>query len=571
MKKPRRPKPKHKHAAPQPQSRGGTRPSRAATPPVVGWDWDQVLARSAKARPQLGGAQALAISYSRDERSSLALLLLPFVLLAFAMGLTQTMKTLHQTAPSAQAPDVAAAPRTPSPADRVAAAIRATPRTEALLPPAPRPLTGTADNVSAARPAIAQPAETKPVTMDLPAMAASRAAAVPAPAMRELPRPAAGVAASAPLPQPVARPAETLPAGPASLLAAASVSAEPVQPVATAPAAPVAAAPAASLPLPGEAVAQSRTRLASLAPVTPYPEIAAIEAPDSSEPLPPRSICEAPAGLVRQSRPAIPLPEQVAADRSTFGGRLAAAAETQIGDLVVYTDRYRRIAYPMGDVSPQFGVCTDVVVRAYRSLGLDLQALVQQTRSGSGDASIDHRRVETLRRFFSTHGVSLRPTDFAEDYRPGDIVTYYRPQNRHSKTHIAIVSEKTGPSGRPMIIHNRGWGPQIEDGLFVDQITGHYRFSGLSGGAAVRTAARTGAGLEVPAIPAPAPAAGAPASAKAPSLGHLRAKPNPACTAGAAGDARSCPVRPAPVRQAPVRPAMASAQRAAGAAAGSAR
>ena len=66
-------------------------------------------------------------------------------------------------------------------------------------------------------------------------------------------------------------------------------------------------------------------------------------------------------------------------------------------------------------------------------------------------------------------------TDFAEDYQPGDVVTYHRPQNQHSRSHIAIVSDRLGPSGRPMIVHNRGWGPQLEDGLFVDEITGHYR------------------------------------------------------------------------------------------------
>jgi uncharacterized protein YijF (DUF1287 family) len=537
------------------------RPSRAATPAVVGWDWDRALARTAEARPRHGGAQALAISYSRDERSSLALLLLPFVLLAFAMGITQTMKTLHQTAPTAHPPEVAAPVRPPSAAEKVAAAIRATPRTEALLPPAPRPLTGAAENVPTARPATAPPAESKPVSADLPALASSRSTALPAPATRELPAPSAAVTAAAPLPQPIDRPEETAPLAAAPPLAAASLLPDPAQPVGTSATAPVASAAAASPPLPGEDLAQSSMRLAALAPMTPYPEIAAIEAPETAEPLPRRSICEAPAGLARQSRPAIPLPEQVAADRSTFGARLAAAAETQTGDLVVYTDRYRRIAYPMGDVSPQFGVCTDVVVRAYRTLGLDLQALVQQTRSGSGDASIDHRRVETLRRFFSTHGVSLRPTDYAEDYKPGDIVTYYRPQNRHSKTHIAMVSEKTGPSGRPMIVHNRGWGPQIEDGLFVDQITGHYRFSGLSGATSVRTASGSQADVKMAAIPAPKPAAGAPTAAKAPALGHQRGKANPACVAGAAGAARSCPVRPT----------IASAQRTAGTAPSSAR
>jgi len=84
--------------------------------------------------------------------------------------------------------------------------------------------------------------------------------------------------------------------------------------------------------------------------------------------------------------------------------------------------------------------------------------------------------VETLRRFFARYGVQLPVTAFAEDYLPGDVVTYYRPQNRHSRSHIAVVSNEVGPSGRYKIVHNRGWGPQAEDALFVDEITGHYRY-----------------------------------------------------------------------------------------------
>ncbi len=168
-------------------------------------------------------------------------------------------------------------------------------------------------------------------------------------------------------------------------------------------------------------------------------------------------------------------------NQESFGLALAAAARRQLKDFVIYNDRYTRLKYPMGDIHPMYGVCTDVIIRAYRALGLDLQELVQKTKSGSGDPNIDHRRVDTLRRFFSRFGESLPISTFAEDYRAGDIVTYWRPQNRHSRTHIAIVSDLTGPSGRPLIIHNRGWGPQQEDGLFVDEITGHYRFFGLTG------------------------------------------------------------------------------------------
>lgn len=171
-------------------------------------------------------------------------------------------------------------------------------------------------------------------------------------------------------------------------------------------------------------------------------------------------------------------PPAVALDRRDFGRRLAAAARTQLEDLVIYTARYQRIAFPKGDVPSLFGACTDVVIRAYRSLGVDLQALVQGAGVGSGDPSIDHRRTETLRRFFSRHAEVLPVSEFPESYQPGDIVTYHRPFSRVSRSHIAIVTDVLGPSGRPMILHNRGWGPQLEDALFVDRITGHYRYAG---------------------------------------------------------------------------------------------
>jgi uncharacterized protein YijF (DUF1287 family) len=159
-----------------------------------------------------------------------------------------------------------------------------------------------------------------------------------------------------------------------------------------------------------------------------------------------------------------------------FGLQLAAAARWQTNELVIYTARYQRIAYPMGDLAPLHGACTDVVVRAYRALGIDLQKLVYRAGVGSGDPNIDHRRTETLRRFFARHGQVLPVTAFPEDYRPGDIVTYHRPFSRVSRSHIAIVSDVLAPTNRPMIVHNRGWGPQLEDALFADRITGHYRF-----------------------------------------------------------------------------------------------
>ena len=146
----------------------------------------------------------------------------------------------------------------------------------------------------------------------------------------------------------------------------------------------------------------------------------------------------------------------------------------------------------MGDVAPLHGACTDVVIRAYRALGIDLQELVHRAQVGSGDTNIDHRRTETLRRFFARYGETLPVTAFPEDYQPGDIVTYYRPFSRVSRSHIAIVSDVLAPTTRPMIVHNRGWGPQVEDALFVDRITGHYRFRARAKDAVAGTASQTG-------------------------------------------------------------------------------
>jgi len=235
---------------------------------------------------------------------------------------------------------------------------------------------------------------------------------------------------------------------------------------------------------------QASVALLPLLPPVAAPQVeamAALDAPPAHE-LVARDVAPGdgdPSGRVCVAEAKLPAATQLSGvdaanvDPAEFGRRLAAAARAQIEDFVIYNDKYRRISYPMGDVAPLFGVCTDVVVRAYRALGLDLQSLVHLARVGSGDTNIDHRRTEVLRRYFSAYGETLPISQFAEDYFPGDIVTYYRPQNRHSRSHIAVVSDVIAPSGRPMIVHNRGWGPQLEDALFVDKITGHYRYAGV--------------------------------------------------------------------------------------------
>lgn len=171
--------------------------------------------------------------------------------------------------------------------------------------------------------------------------------------------------------------------------------------------------------------------------------------------------------------------ERILPDANTrqFALRLVSAARAQTWIPVLYDPSYRKIAYPMGDVPWYRGVCTDVVVRAYRGLGIDLQELVHRSGVGSGDANIDHRRVDILRRFFASRGRSLPVSKASADYAPGDLVTYHLPNGTFSKTHIAIVSDRKSSRGIPLVIHNRGFGVWEEDWLFEQRITGHYRYA----------------------------------------------------------------------------------------------
>ena len=130
----------------------------------------------------------------------------------------------------------------------------------------------------------------------------------------------------------------------------------------------------------------------------------------------------------------------------------------------------------------------DVVVRSFRALGIDLQRLVHEDMKRNfprypkiwglsrPDTNIDHRRVNVLRRFFAREGRSLPVTKNPADYKPGDIVTMHLPEGRSSKTHIAIVTHLKSSAGVPLIVHNRGYGVQLEDWLFARRITGHYRY-----------------------------------------------------------------------------------------------
>lgn len=164
---------------------------------------------------------------------------------------------------------------------------------------------------------------------------------------------------------------------------------------------------------------------------------------------------------------------------------LVAAARAQVGVTLHYDGRYQGISYPGGDVPLERGVCTDVVIRAYRKQGVDLQALVHQDMSKAWNAypqlwqlkapdrNIDHRRVPNLATFFSRHGTSLKPSRDGRDYRPGDIVTWRLPRNL---PHIGIVSDKLSWTGVPLVIHNIGEGAKEENALFSYPISGHYRW-----------------------------------------------------------------------------------------------
>lgn len=165
---------------------------------------------------------------------------------------------------------------------------------------------------------------------------------------------------------------------------------------------------------------------------------------------------------------------------------LVEAAHQRTLQAVTYTGKYLKIPYPNGDVPAHIGVCTDVIIRSYRALGVDLQQLVHEDMQRSfasypanwglkkTDTNIDHRRVPNLQTFFRRHGEVLVISRRADDYQPGDLVTWMLPGNL---PHIGIVSDKKSADNlRYLIVHNIGRGPKLEDFLFSAKITGHYRF-----------------------------------------------------------------------------------------------
>lgn len=176
------------------------------------------------------------------------------------------------------------------------------------------------------------------------------------------------------------------------------------------------------------------------------------------------------------------------AGADTFADRLSAAAIERTRHQIRYDGSYYKIAYPGGDVPSDVGVCSDVIIRSYRTLGIDIQKRLHEDISkhfskypskrvwglNRPDTSIDHRRVYNLQVFFSRKGKKLPVTRRAADYLAGDLVTWMLPGNL---PHIGIVTnQKTLFDNRPLIVHNIGEGPKLEDMLFDYPITGHYRY-----------------------------------------------------------------------------------------------
>jgi uncharacterized protein YijF (DUF1287 family) len=161
------------------------------------------------------------------------------------------------------------------------------------------------------------------------------------------------------------------------------------------------------------------------------------------------------------------------------------AARSQIGVTRRYDPAYTVIAYPGGDVPIDRGVCTDVVIRAMRRAGIDLQKAVHDDMRGhfsaypklwglrSTDRNIDHRRVPNLIRFFERRGKKLALSKDGANFQAGDLVTCLVPPHL---PHIMVVSDRLSKEGRPLVIHNIGAGAKEEDRLFEFELTGHFRW-----------------------------------------------------------------------------------------------
>lgn len=166
---------------------------------------------------------------------------------------------------------------------------------------------------------------------------------------------------------------------------------------------------------------------------------------------------------------------------------LISAAEAQVGVTTRYDGAYVALAFPGGDIAPERGVCSDVVIRALRAgLGIDLQLAVNRDMKAdfaaypanwglrAPDRNIDHRRVPNLEALLRRVGAELPLGSATDAFLPGDIVTSRLPGNL---PHIMIVTARAGPGGVPLVAHNIGAGARVEDALLTYPLTAHFRLS----------------------------------------------------------------------------------------------
>lgn len=166
--------------------------------------------------------------------------------------------------------------------------------------------------------------------------------------------------------------------------------------------------------------------------------------------------------------------------------KLLDAAIAQVGVTTSYDPAYVPLAYPGGDVPLDRGVCSDVLIRAFRAVDVDLQVQVHEDMSAHfskyprlwglrrADANIDHRRVPNLETWFNRRGKALPLRGDASDFLPGDVVSW-RLDN--GLPHVGLVLRQRSADGaRPLVIHNIGVGTQVEDVLLQWKINGHFRY-----------------------------------------------------------------------------------------------
>lgn len=183
----------------------------------------------------------------------------------------------------------------------------------------------------------------------------------------------------------------------------------------------------------------------------------------------------------------LPLTLVGSATAAPTGQSLWESATAQIGVTTLYDPAYVRLDFPGGDVAPDRGVCTDVLIRALRDahqldlqkiLNTDMRAHFSRYPANWGlkttDRNIDHRRVPNLRRLFERMGAEQTLTSDPSQFEAGDIVTSVLPGNL---PHLMIVSDQKAHDGTPLVIHNIGRGTRAENALFAYPLTGHYRLT----------------------------------------------------------------------------------------------